>query len=75
MKIADSQKIRVISGHVCFYTTAKQIRDGVGDFGKFNLAMQMALGSLERGQSKQTPIIGISGLWEGFDIQLNLSEG
>lgn len=66
-RVKKTQKIRVLSGDVCFYTTADQIRKGVGDSYAFNAATQKALDSLEF-----TSVQGISGVWEGAAVQLNL---
>jgi hypothetical protein len=46
-RFRTSQKFRVIVGDACFYATAKQIRNGVGDFVNCNAATQKALAALE----------------------------
>lgn len=46
-KFKQAQKFRVISDQVAFYTTAKKIRIGVGDFTRFNAALMYALAGLE----------------------------
>lgn len=72
-----SKKFRVISGSISFYATAKQIRNGVGDFAKFNAATQKALDALEFTKSgagiAEQAAVGISGVWEGLDVQLNIA--
>ena len=71
MKFKQSQRFRIICGEVCFYTTKKQIASGLGDFYKFNAAVQKALVCLET----EAPHIGISGTWEGLQIQINTVAG
>ncbi len=73
MNFKQSQNFRIICGDVCFYTTKKQIASfsGVGDFSKFNAAVQKALLCLEL----EAPHIGISGTWEGLQIQINTVAG
>ena len=46
-RFKQTQKFRVIIGDVSFYTTARQIRDGVGALGPCNAALQKALDVLE----------------------------
>jgi len=72
-----SKKFRVISGSISFSATAKQIRNGVGDFAKFNAATPKALDALEFTKSgagiAEQAAVGISGVWEGLDVQLNIA--
>jgi hypothetical protein len=42
-RFKQSQKFRVIVGPACFYATATQIRNGVGDFSKCNDALAVLL--------------------------------
>ena len=77
MKLKQNTKIRVIStaGSVSFYTTAKQIREGVGCFSTFNLAVSEALGELENlrtGKKKDIQPLGLLGNWAGHIIQLDI---
>lgn len=81
----QATKFRVIIGEVSLYTTAKQIRRGIGDFEHCNAAVQKALNSLEfensvdslrsvgminlRDPDRQT---AIEGVWSG--IRVNLCE-
>lgn len=68
-------KFRVVSGNVSFYTTAKQIRDGVGGFLSFNLAAMEVLQSFERyrsGDGVEACSTGLAGTWQGVQIQLDL---
>ena len=67
----QSQKFRIISGGACFYTTAKQIRAGVGDLGRFNEALQCALFALESSQSNNIPPSGLSGQWYSTPVQID----
>lgn len=76
-RFKQTQKFRVIVGNACFYATAKDIRFGVGDFGKCNAATQKALDALEftrsgNGVTDQCAV-GISGTWEGLQVQLNVA--
>ena len=76
-RFKQSQKFRVIVGSACFYATAKDIRFGVGDFGKCNAAVQKALDSLEftrsgKGVADQCAV-GLAGTWEGLQVQLNVA--
>ena len=70
-RFKQTQRFRIINGSACFYATAKQIRYGLGDFGKFNAATQKALDSLEGMQSDKLPPSGLCGTWEGLDIQID----
>ena len=70
----QSQRFRIINGSACFYATAKEIRGGLGDFGKFNAATQKALCALEFSQGDSVPASGICGTWEGLQIQINKAQ-
>jgi hypothetical protein len=74
-RFKQSQKFRIINGNACFYATAKQIRNGVGQFIKFNAATQKALDALEFSRSgtgfADSATSGIGGTWEGLQIQLD----
>ena len=76
-RFKQSQKFRVIVGPACFYATAKDIRFGVGDFGKCNAAVQKALDTLEF-QRSGTDVLacstGLAGTWEGLQVQLNVAQ-
>ena len=76
-RFKQSQKFRVCIGAVSFYATAKQIRNGVGDFGTCNAATQKALDALEftrsgKGTTEQCAV-GLAGTWEGLQVQLNIA--
>jgi len=70
-RFKQSQKFRIINGNACFYATAKQIREGVGQFITFNAATQKALDALEFSRSDNIAAVGIAGTWEGLQIQLD----
>ncbi len=78
-KFASAQKFRVVStGNVSFYTTAKQIRAGIGDNSTFNSATLAALNSLERtkfaigaGFGDQAAS-GVAGMWYGVNVQIDM---
>jgi len=75
-RFKQSQKFRVIVGNACFYATAKQIRNGVGDFGQCNAATQKALDALEgyrSGNGVERCSTGLGGTWEGLSVQLNIA--
>ena len=76
-RFKQTQRFRVNVGEVSFYSTAKQIRNGVGDFTKCNAATQKALDSLEyirsgTGAADQCTS-GLAGTWEGLQVQLNVA--
>ncbi len=76
-RFKQTQKFRVIVGTACFYATAKQIRNGVGDFTQCNAATQKALDALEftrsgKGVADQCAV-GLAGTWEGLPVQLNVA--
>ena len=76
-RFKQGQRFRVIVGTACFYATAKQIRNGVGDFTKCNSATQKALDSLEytraNGSIANQSACGLAGTWEGMHVQLDLA--
>ena len=76
-RFKQTQRFRVIVGSACFYATARQIRNGVGDFVKCNAATQKALDALEfqrsgSGAADQCSV-GLAGIWEGVPVQLNVA--
>ena len=75
-RFKQTQKFRVIVGQACFYATAKQIRNGVGDFTNCNAATQKALDALEFQRSGVDILAcstGLAGTWEGLQVQLNIA--
>lgn len=75
-RFKQTQRFRICIGAVSFYATAKQIRNGVGDFTKCNAATQKALDSLEYTRScggVLSSTVGQSGTWEGMNVQLNIA--
>lgn len=75
-RLKQSQKIRVVSGNTSFFTTAKQIRYGVGGLCDFNAACQKALDALEfhrngKGVADQCTT-GILGTWEDLTVQIDM---
>ncbi len=76
-RFKQSARFRVNVGEASFYATAKQIRNGVGDFVKCNAATQKALDALEftrsgTGAADQCAV-GLAGTWEGLQVQLNIA--
>lgn len=76
-KFKQSQKFRVIVGQACFYATAKQIRNGVGDRYQCNAATQKALDALEFTKSGSGIVdqcaSGIAGIWEFLNVQIDVA--
>ena len=76
-RFKQSQRFRLIVGSASFYATAKQIRNGVGDFTKCNAATQKALDALEFTRSgsgvADQCAVGLAGTWEGLQVQLNVA--
>lgn len=76
-RFPESKKLRVVVGSVCFYTTARKIRYGIGDFSTCNAALQKALDSFEfsitvaKSRGAKKAITGMAGTWEGIPVQLN----
>ena len=75
-RFKQSQRFRLIVGPACFYASAKQIRNGVGDFTQCNAATQKALDALEGYRSgagiAEQSCTGLSGTWEGLGVQINV---
>jgi hypothetical protein len=75
-RFKQTQKFRLIVDSASFYATAKQIRNGVGDFMTCNAATQKALDALEFTRSgtgiADQCAVGIAGTWEGLQVQLNV---
>lgn len=63
----QTQKIRfIIDGHISIFSTAKNIRNGIGDFSSFNLICQRALHDLE-----QSGNLGLIGSYGTMKIQID----
>lgn len=76
-RFEQSQKFRVIISDISFYTTATEIRRGVGDTAKPNEAIRKCLDALEFQRSgsgvADQCASGLGGIWEGFNVQLDLA--
>ena len=76
-RFPKSKKFRVIINNVCFYTTAGQIRAGVGDLYQSNAALQKALDALEFARSGtgagDQATVGFGGTWEFMNVQINIA--
>jgi hypothetical protein len=70
-KFKNSQKLRVIINGVSMYSTAKQVRWGVGDFITVNAAIAAALRALENTKGDQDAACGLCGSWNGFQVQID----
>jgi GTP cyclohydrolase III len=66
----QSQKMRVIIDGIHIHTTAKQIRNGIGDSTTQNAAVQKAVCALEG--SRSDGAVGLVGAWEGHQVQVSL---
>jgi hypothetical protein len=66
-KIRNAQRLRVISKDACFFTNAKQVRDGVGTDAKFNISVDSALNKLEELGAES-----VCAVFAGFQIQIDL---
>lgn len=73
----QTQKFRIIISNISFYSTAGDIRRGVGDTAKPNAAIRKCLDALEFQRSgsgvADQCASGLSGTWEGFNVQLDLA--
>jgi hypothetical protein len=76
-RFKQSQRFRICMVNASFYATAKQIRNGVGDFSTCNAATQKALDALEFTRSgsgvADQCAVGIAGTWEGLQVQINVA--
>lgn len=70
IKFTGSQRFRVIVDKVSFYTTAKSIRDGVGDMTILNGAVRQAIEELELHRADGS--VGLAGTWNRYAIQLSM---
>jgi hypothetical protein len=71
-KFKANTKFTIISGVVSFVATTKQIKQGIGSHTQFNTALSSALASLESLQLNNIAPIGVSGTWEGINIQIDI---
>lgn len=73
-----NQRFRIIADQACFYSTARQIRAGLGDFVRFNTAVQEALTALENTRSgsgaAEQCAVGLTGTWVGINVQLDVAQ-
>lgn len=71
-RVKQNQRIRVVIDGFHFFTTAKQIRQGVGDEYYSNASIQKALDAFEFGRLKTPQSTGIAGRWEDKNVQIDL---
>ena len=75
-RLGQNQKMRVIISGVGIWTTAKQIRGGIGCFTKQVAASQKALDALENTRSGKGAAdqcaTGLCGTWEGLQVQIDI---
>ena len=68
-----NQKLRLVMNGIHVYTTAKKIREGIGDRYTVNAATQKCLLVLENmREHDKIPPVGLAGTWEGFQVQLDM---
>ena len=74
-KFKPSTKVKIVLADIggSFYTTVKQIREGTGQNGKFNINVNNLLIGLEYKNRTET-ILGIGGRYDGVNIQLDIIE-
>lgn len=75
MKFKQAQRFLAIVDGISFYTTAKQIRDGVGNRVSINRALREAMRSLQdmrSGTDVTSCASGLGGNYEGYQIQLDM---
>lgn len=70
--LKKSMKLRVNSNGISFYTTVKQIQEGVGSSSVFNDAILNALTALKELIEDVHFVKGIGGTWKGYQIQLDI---
>ncbi len=73
-RMKKTQKLRVIVNGVSFYTTAAQVRYGIGDMAKVNAATQKALDALEFQRDGGLYCSGLAGVWEGLQVQVDMTQ-
>ena len=65
-----------VTGDISFYTTAKDIRAGVGANARCNRAVSEALRQLEHTRSgtgaAEQSAVGLLGHWQGMSVQLDI---
>ncbi|MDX8383156.1 MAG: hypothetical protein R8M45_03675 [Ghiorsea sp.] len=76
-KLTKLQNLKIIINKVCFYTTPKAIRNGLGDHYTTNAASQKCLFTLEQSRTEnkangQSLSLGLAGSWEGFNVQIDI---
>ena len=70
--IKNATKFRVrIDNKYSFYTSAGDIRKGIGDSISMNAAVVYAMAALEF-QMLKDPAVGLVGTWNGYQIQIDI---
>lgn len=70
-----TQKLRVVVNGVCFNSTVKKVRYGVGDQYATNAATQKCLLVLENmRKTERFAPVGLAGVWEGMNVQIDMVE-
>ena len=75
-KFKPTQKLHIIVNGVSIFTNARDVRIGIGDSTKINIATGKALFALEeiRGGLGNLTGCSVSGGWNGISIQINVKE-
>lgn len=71
--VENGRVMRVVVGTISFRTTAGDIRSGVGDHSAFNHALQQALEEIDRLRKSGSPVSGIAGHWNDYNVQLDIA--
>jgi ribonuclease HI len=74
MKIKNATKIRLNLHAVSVYTTAKAMRSGIGAYTNVNMAVKAALEALEALRDADVKPLGLCGMWNGMQIQIDIVE-
>lgn len=70
-RFKSTQRFRVIVNGISFYTDARALRTGVGDFTKMNESVCKAVESLEKLRT-QDSAVGLTYSLNGYNIQLSM---
>ena len=74
MKIKNATKIRLNTQNLSIYTTAKAMRSGIGAYSNVNMAVKAALEALEALRDADLKPLGLCGMWNGIQIQIDIVE-
>jgi hypothetical protein len=77
MVLPRAQKLRLVINGVSIFTTAGQIREGIGDFQNVNTAIKSALALLEyrlsdEKERRRPKPFSVTGQWFDYQVQLDM---